>query len=191
MTSGRKDRSGGGSRKPKRAADHGVMVPLDSWSRLIDQLGNLHQAGRDLAEARERAAKAETEVTFLRERLRDALARIRQLELDASEGRSAAPVEGSPHGSGAHAEEGSNSQPEVHVGHHNGQPRNGHIRNGAGPSGDGAPPPAPSSPLPPFRPGPSRWPDGGGYAAPLQRRQIPSPPQVAARFRRWWRYVEN
>jgi len=33
------------------------------------QLGNLHEAGQQLAEARERAAKAETEVTFLRERL--------------------------------------------------------------------------------------------------------------------------
>ena len=36
---------------------------------MLDQLGNLHQAGQELAEARERAAKAETEATFLRERL--------------------------------------------------------------------------------------------------------------------------
>jgi hypothetical protein len=33
------------------------------------QLGNLHKAGQELAEARERAARAETEATFLRERL--------------------------------------------------------------------------------------------------------------------------
>lgn len=45
------------------------MVPRDAWDRLIDQLGNLHEAGLMLAEARERAAKAETEAGFLRERL--------------------------------------------------------------------------------------------------------------------------
>jgi hypothetical protein len=36
---------------------------------MLIQLGNLHQAGQELAEARERAARAETEATFLRERL--------------------------------------------------------------------------------------------------------------------------
>jgi hypothetical protein len=35
----------------------------------MDQLGNIHEAGLLLAEARERAAKAETEAEFLRERL--------------------------------------------------------------------------------------------------------------------------
>ena len=33
------------------------------------QLGNLHRAGQELAEAMERAARAETEVAFLKERL--------------------------------------------------------------------------------------------------------------------------
>jgi DNA-binding transcriptional MerR regulator len=46
-----------------------LLVPLDSWERLLVQLGNLHEAGQQLAEARERAAKAETESGFLRERL--------------------------------------------------------------------------------------------------------------------------
>lgn len=46
-----------------------MLVPRDAWDRLMDQLGNLHDAGLRLAEARERAAKAETEATFLRERL--------------------------------------------------------------------------------------------------------------------------
>ena len=46
-----------------------MLVPRDAWDRLIDQLGNLHEAGLMLAEARERAAKAETEAGFLRERL--------------------------------------------------------------------------------------------------------------------------
>ncbi len=46
-----------------------MLVPRDAWDRLMDQLGNLHEAGMNLAEARERAAKAETEATFLRERL--------------------------------------------------------------------------------------------------------------------------
>ena len=46
-----------------------MLVPRDAWDRLMDQLGNLHEAGLRLAEARERAAKAETEAAFLRERL--------------------------------------------------------------------------------------------------------------------------
>jgi hypothetical protein len=46
-----------------------MLVPRDAWDRLLTQLGNLHQAGQQLAEARERAAKAETEAKFLRERL--------------------------------------------------------------------------------------------------------------------------
>jgi hypothetical protein len=46
-----------------------VLVPVDAWNRMINQLGNLHEAGQQLAEARERAARAETEATFLRERL--------------------------------------------------------------------------------------------------------------------------
>jgi hypothetical protein len=46
-----------------------MLVPRDAWNKLMDQLGNLHQAGQQLAEARERAARAETEASFLRERL--------------------------------------------------------------------------------------------------------------------------
>jgi hypothetical protein len=46
-----------------------MLVPRDAWDRLMDQLGNLHEAGLLLAEARERAAKFETEAGFLRERL--------------------------------------------------------------------------------------------------------------------------
>lgn len=48
-----------------------MIVPLDAWNKMLNQLGNLHEAGQQLAEARERAAKAETEATFLRERLRE------------------------------------------------------------------------------------------------------------------------
>jgi hypothetical protein len=46
-----------------------MIVPVDAWNKMLIQLGNLHEAGQQLAEARERAAKAETEVAFLRERL--------------------------------------------------------------------------------------------------------------------------
>ena len=45
-----------------------MLVPIDAWDKILTQLGNLHQAGQELAEARERAAKAETEVKFLKER---------------------------------------------------------------------------------------------------------------------------
>ncbi|GMR02522.1 MAG: hypothetical protein BMS9Abin20_0860 [Acidimicrobiia bacterium] len=46
-----------------------MIVPIDAWNKMLSQLGNLHEAGQQLAEARERAAKAETEATFLRQRL--------------------------------------------------------------------------------------------------------------------------
>lgn len=54
----------------------GVLVPLDQWTRVLNQLGNLHEAGQQLAEARERAAKAETEAVFLRERLKELRAEL-------------------------------------------------------------------------------------------------------------------
>jgi hypothetical protein len=46
-----------------------MLVPIAAWDKMLIQLGNLHKAGQELAEARERAARAETEATFLRERL--------------------------------------------------------------------------------------------------------------------------
>jgi hypothetical protein len=46
-----------------------MVVPIDAWDKMLLQLGNLHQAGQQLADARERAARAETEAAFLRERL--------------------------------------------------------------------------------------------------------------------------
>ena len=46
-----------------------LLVPLEAWDKMLTQLGHLHEAGQQLAEARERAAKAETEAAFLRERL--------------------------------------------------------------------------------------------------------------------------
>jgi hypothetical protein len=60
-----------------------MLVPLDAWNKMLNQLGNLHEAGQQLAEARERAAKAETEARFLKERLaemRSELERERQAE---------------------------------------------------------------------------------------------------------------
>ena len=57
-----------------------MLVPIDAWDKMLMQLGNLHEAGQQLAEARERAAKAETEAKFLRERLselRSDLAEVR------------------------------------------------------------------------------------------------------------------
>jgi hypothetical protein len=54
---------------PDGAAPGTMIVPIDAWNKMLQQLGNLHDAGQQLAEARERAAKAETEAMFLRERL--------------------------------------------------------------------------------------------------------------------------
>ena len=55
-------------REERPAADT-MIVPVDAWNKMLNQLGNLHEAGQQLAEARERAGKAETEAKFLRERL--------------------------------------------------------------------------------------------------------------------------
>jgi hypothetical protein len=46
-----------------------LPVPLDEWAKVLSSVAHLHEAGQQLAEARERAAKAETEAAFLRERL--------------------------------------------------------------------------------------------------------------------------
>ena len=63
-----------------------MLVPLDAWNKMLNQLGNLHEAGQQLAEARERAAKAETEARFLKERLaemRSELEKAREAEIQS------------------------------------------------------------------------------------------------------------
>ena len=62
----------------------GVLVPLDQWTSLLNQLGNLHQAGQQLAEARERAAKAETEAKFFSERLKEMREELAEAKLKVS-----------------------------------------------------------------------------------------------------------
>ncbi len=61
---------------PAGVPDSHLLVPRDAFDKILSQLGNLHDAGQQLAEARERAAKAETEVTFLRERLAEMRERL-------------------------------------------------------------------------------------------------------------------
>ena len=48
-----------------------LLVPLDAWNTVLNQLGNLHEASQQMAEARERAAKGESEADFLREKLKN------------------------------------------------------------------------------------------------------------------------
>ena len=64
--------------EPAPAPAGTMIVPIDAWNKMLNQLGNLHEAGQQLATAKERAAKAETEAKFLRERL----AEIRQADAD-------------------------------------------------------------------------------------------------------------
>jgi hypothetical protein len=71
---------------PGEAPSRGVLVPLDQWTRVLNQLGNLHQAGQQLAEARERAARAETESAFFKERLREVRAELEELRGRRREG---------------------------------------------------------------------------------------------------------
>lgn len=54
---------------PTGEAPDTLPVPVDAWNRMIAQLGNLHEAGQEVASARERAAVAETKVAFLKEQL--------------------------------------------------------------------------------------------------------------------------
>ncbi len=79
----------GRAKASRRAADKkpvvdeqgsGVLVPLDQWTRVLNQLGNLHEAGQQIADARERAAKAEIEAAFLRERLKEMRAELQVLK---------------------------------------------------------------------------------------------------------------
>ena len=62
-----------------------MIVPIDAWNKMLNQLGNLHEAGQQLAEARERAAKAETESTFLRAQLAEGRNQASEVEPDEPE----------------------------------------------------------------------------------------------------------
>ncbi len=63
---------------------------------MINQLGNLHEAGQQLAEARERAARAETEARFLRERLADVRREMEEIPHPASGAPAPPPDEPEP-----------------------------------------------------------------------------------------------
>ena len=65
---------------PDVPPDGAMLVPIDAWNRMLNQLGNLHEAGQQLAEARERAARAETEAAFLRERIGDMRQELHRLQ---------------------------------------------------------------------------------------------------------------
>jgi len=64
--------------------DGKMIVPLDTWTRILEQVGNVHEAGQQLADARERAARAETENRFLHEQLRELKAQRRPVRRSAS-----------------------------------------------------------------------------------------------------------
>jgi hypothetical protein len=61
-----------------------MLVPLDAWNKMLMQLGNLHEAGQQLAEARERAAKSETETVFLRERISEMRGELAEAKTSAT-----------------------------------------------------------------------------------------------------------
>ena len=56
-----------------------LLVRLDAWNTVLNQLGNLHEASQQMAEARERAAKAEAEAEFLREKLKNTREQLDQV----------------------------------------------------------------------------------------------------------------
>ena len=70
-----------------------MIVPIDAWNKMLGQLGNLHEAGQQLAEARERAAKAETEAEFLRRRLAELRTEFQPAPANEPEPAAPEPVE--------------------------------------------------------------------------------------------------
>jgi len=61
------------------ANEESLLVPLDAWNTVLNQLGNLHEASQQMAEARERAAKAESEAEFLREKLKNTRQQLEEI----------------------------------------------------------------------------------------------------------------
>ena len=61
----------GHSEELQASDKNNLIVPLEAWQTVLNQLGNLHEANQLMAEARERAAKAEAEAEFLREKLKN------------------------------------------------------------------------------------------------------------------------
>ena len=60
--------------------EESLLVPLDAWNTVLNQLGNLHEASQQMAEARERAAKAEAEAEFLKEKLKNTREQLNQVK---------------------------------------------------------------------------------------------------------------
>ncbi len=84
-----------------RAEEPAVVVPRSAWQKMLEQLGALHDAGRRLTEATERAARAEERYAFEVERrklLEDRVAQLEKVALLAPvDGRVGEPVrEGEP-----------------------------------------------------------------------------------------------
>ena len=51
------------------SSSENMIIPITAWEAIVNQLGNIHEASQNMAEARERAAKAEAENNFLREKI--------------------------------------------------------------------------------------------------------------------------
>jgi hypothetical protein len=71
-----------------------LPVPVTAWDRMLSQLGNLHELGREMAAAEARASRAETESRFhaervgeLRAELESLRARLQALEEERDEAR--------------------------------------------------------------------------------------------------------
>ena len=65
--------------------ENNLIVPLEAWQTVLNQLGNLHEANQLMAEARERAAKAEAEAEFEIAELFDDMGSAAALDEDGNE----------------------------------------------------------------------------------------------------------
>lgn len=66
-----------------------MLVPVEAWNRILDQLGHLHEAGQSLAVASERAAKAEAVAEFQAERREIAELSAREAATDLAQQKAA------------------------------------------------------------------------------------------------------
>jgi hypothetical protein len=71
---------------PRQEGD-AMLVRLSDWQRLMDQVGNVFELSRELADSSARAAKAETQAEFFRGRFQEERDRVRELEQQLAEQR--------------------------------------------------------------------------------------------------------
>ncbi len=83
--------SGGPGRAPREQRGE-MVVPISDWQRLMDQVSNVFEISRELADTSARAARAETQSEFFRDRFQEERTRAHELEQQLTELRQRPPA---------------------------------------------------------------------------------------------------